>query len=50
MKRLGESGQYLIEYAVLVAAVSFAVVFAAKFAYRAYTGHAQTIERAGVIF
>ena len=43
-------GQTLIEYAVLVAAVSLGVVMVANLVYRAFTGHARTIEDTQMVF
>ena len=43
-------GQSLIEYAVLVAAVIVGVIAAAHVSYRAFVGHAQTIERDAIVF
>ncbi len=45
-----QRGQSMIEYAVLVAAASLAVVAAANFVYRAFTGHAQRIEEHEMVF
>lgn len=52
MKRVGRRvrGQCLIEYAVLVAAVSLGVVMVANLVYRAFTGHARTIEDTQIVF
>ena len=43
-------GQSLIEYAVMVAAVTLGVMAAANAAYRAFVGSAQVIERDGIVF
>ena len=43
-------GQSLMEYAVLLAAVSLGVMVAAKVAHRAFTGHAQRIEQSQTVF
>ena len=43
-------GQSLIEYAVLVSAVTFGAMLAANVAYRAFAGHAQEIERNELVF
>ena len=43
-------GQSVIEYAVLVAAVSLGVMAAAGLVNRAFTGHAQAIEESQVLF
>ena len=50
MSRRGERGQELIAYAVLVGAVILGVMAAASTAYRAFVGHAQTIERDEIVF
>jgi len=44
------TGQCLIEYATLVAAVSFAVVAVANLVYRAFTAHARVIEDTQIVF
>ena len=43
-------GQALIEYAVLVAAVSLGVVAAANLVYKAFAGQAREIEDTQVVF
>ncbi len=43
-------GQTLIEYAVLVAAVTLGVTIAATAAYRAFVGRAQDIEQNQMVF
>jgi hypothetical protein len=50
MSRRGQRGQELIAYAVLVGAVVLGVVTAANIAYKAFVGHAQTIERDEIVF
>ena len=50
MSRRGERGQELIAYAVLVGAVILGVMAAASTAYKAFVGHAQTIERDEIVF
>lgn len=43
-------GQALIEYAVLVAAVTLGVVGTANLVYNAFTAHAQEIEDTQLVF
>lgn len=43
-------GQSLIEYAVLVAAVTLGVLAAAHLSYRAFVGQAQAVEKTYVVF
>ncbi|MDP3703230.1 MAG: hypothetical protein Q8R78_02455 [Candidatus Omnitrophota bacterium] len=50
MSRCNERGQELIAYAVLVGAVILGVMAAANIAYKAFVGHAQTIERDEIVF
>lgn len=50
MRRRGERGQELIAYAVLVGAVILGVMAAASITYKAFVGHAQTIERDEIVF
>ncbi|GEM_PF-5103780 len=47
---MGRRGQSVMEYAVLLAAVSLGVMLAAKVAYKAFTGHAQRIEQSQTVF
>ncbi len=48
--RRGIQGQSMIEYAVLVAAVSLGVIAAANWVYRSFTGQARRIEDTQVVF
>lgn len=43
-------GQSVLEYAVLVASVSVAVVLAARYISQAFTTHAQKIEEENIVF
>lgn len=47
---MGRRGQSIMEYAILIAAVSFGVIVAARVAYKAFTGHAQRIEQSQTVF
>ncbi len=51
MRRAGQNrGQSIIEYAVLMAAVTLGVLAAAHLSYRAFVGQAQEIEKHEVVF
>lgn len=50
MQAPGTRGQSMIEYAVLIAAVTLGVAMAADLAYKAFLGKAQQIEREVTVF
>lgn len=48
--RFGQCGQYLVQYAVLLAAVSLAIMFAARTVSQSFNSRASALEASGIIF